>query len=117
MDTSKFVSAHYHWKIRLKQAIETGKCDITVDIASKDNCCDFGKHFYSLPANVQRSPFGQTVRTKHAEFHKEAAQILALALAGKKDEASRRIASQSTFAKLSTEVTNLITEWGTKVAA
>ncbi|MCK6448521.1 MAG: CZB domain-containing protein [Planctomycetes bacterium] len=116
MDTSKFVSAHYFWKIRLKQAIDTGKSDVTVENAAKDDCCDFGKHFYSLATNVQRSPIGQTVRTKHAEFHKEASRILALALAGRKDEATRAIASQSPFSKLSTELTNLITDWGTKAA-
>lgn len=116
MDTTKFISAHYFWKIRLKQAIDSGKSDVTVENTAKDNCCEFGKYFYSLPQDVQRSPIGQSVRAKHAEFHKEASRILALALAGKKDEANRGIASQSTFSKISAELTNLMTEWGTKAA-
>jgi hypothetical protein len=47
----------------------------------------------------------------HADFHKAAADVLELALAGKKEEAHAALARGSHFALLSSKLTTPMMEW------
>lgn len=117
MDFTSFIAAHGQWKTRLRAAIDTGKSDASVASAKLDNQCQFGKYFYSLPPHMQSSELGRQVRDKHAAFHAEAARVLGLALSGKKAEAQKAIEMNSDFAKISAELTRLMTDWQRKSAA
>jgi len=42
-EITKAIGAHGMWKQRLRQAIDTGKSEFTVERVRPDNLCDFGK--------------------------------------------------------------------------
>ena len=107
----KGIAAHGMWKARLRTAIDTGKSDFTVEKVKVDNGCDFGKWLYALGPTEKGSPNFAKVKDMHAQFHTEAARILALALAGNKAEAEKGIAMGSKFADLSSKVTGAMMEW------
>ena len=110
---TKAISAHGMWKTRLKQAIDTGKMDVSVHDARADNVCAFGKWFYSqsIPASVKQSSRYRSIKEMHAEFHKSAGKIAELALSGNKREAEQLMAPNSAFAALSLKLTSALMEW------
>lgn len=113
-EISKAIGAHGMWKGMLRTAIETGKFDKPVEIVCQDNQCAFGRWLYSLDADTRRGPRCQRVRTLHAEFHREAARVLELALAGRKGEADREMAFGGRFANSSAALTAEMMKWKTE---
>jgi hypothetical protein len=113
-DTERIVhaiAAHAKWKFYLRQAIETGKSKWTVAEVRPDDRCEFGTWLLALPPGDRHSQHFEEVRGLHAEFHKEAADVLKLALAGRREEAEAAIAPGSRFAKVSTRLTITMTAW------
>lgn len=110
-EITKAIGAHGMWKQRLRQAIDTGKSEFTVERARPDNLCDFGKWLYSLPPADQKSSHWKSVQDLHGKFHAEAAQVLGLAVRGNKQEAEREIAAESKFTKISSELTVAMMKW------
>ena len=108
---SKAIGAHAQWKLRLKQAIDTGKSEWTVERVNPDNLCDFGKWLYSLPEVEQQKENWQRIRALHAEFHREAAKVLGLALRGAQAEARQLMAFGSVYANVSSKLTWTMMEW------
>jgi methyl-accepting chemotaxis protein len=98
--------AHAAWKGRLWQAIQTGKSDVSVAVASVDDKCAFGKWLYGtdIPEGFKSSPFYQKLKENHAKFHGVAGGILDLALQRKVKEAENAMGSRSEFTKLSREL-------------
>ncbi len=101
------VAAHGQWKVRLRQAIATGNSEFDVAVVSQDSQCAFGKWLYgdgkfSFPSPAVR----EEIRQLHAEFHKEAARVLGLAVTGKGKEASLAMEPGSAFAKISGTLVN-----------
>ena len=86
----KAVSAHAKWKYHLMDAIDTGKSAWRVGDVRSDHACDFGKWLIALPLSDRLSEHAKKVRTLHAEFHGLAADVLEMALAGRKEEARAR---------------------------
>jgi methionyl-tRNA formyltransferase len=107
----KAISAHALWKARLRQAISTGESEWKVTFVSYDRNCDFGIWLHSLPAVEKASAQWKTIQVLHAEFHLVAAQVLDLALKGKRQEATEAMASRSVFATTSAKLTKAMTEW------
>jgi hypothetical protein len=107
----KAIAAHAKWKFHLRQAIETGTSDWTVNEVRTDNRCEFGKWLQALPLGDRKSEHCENVRQLHAEFHKEAAEVLRLALARRREEAEVAIAQGSRFTKASTKLTIAMTAW------
>lgn len=104
------IGAHGLWKGRLLTAIDTGKCDCDQQKAGRDDQCEFGKWLYgSIDAAMKASPNYASVRDQHARFHKEAAKVLGLALAGQKDAAKKAMAAEYTAA--SAELLRLLMAW------
>jgi hypothetical protein len=98
------VKAHIAWFERLKTAIATGKSDFNPATVSLDNQCEFGKWVYSdLNTICDKAKFDK-IKTLHAAFHKKASEILKLALAGNKAEATPQVTSSSELGKLSGEL-------------
>ncbi len=107
------IAAHSLWKSRLRAAITSGTSEFSPEKVRADNNCDFGKWLYGMPKQGQAkvASMAETVRKQHAEFHKVAADVLRLALSGKKDEAAKLIAPGSQFADLSVDLTKSMMEW------
>ncbi|MEZ5403465.1 MAG: CZB domain-containing protein [Bryobacteraceae bacterium] len=114
MDASqidKWVAAHGMWKARLNTAIENGKLDVPAATVRLDNYCDFGKWLYgaSIPDGQKQTEHYTKVKALHADFHKAAAAVAALAEAGKPVEARNRMGGE--FAKVSSQLTLAMTAW------
>ena len=112
-EIDKAIVAHSMWKNHLKEAIDTGKFDTPVATVRTNNQCAFGKwlHGPSVTADVKGSPHYKTVIDLHTQFHKVAADILQLALAGKKEEATKLMAFGSEYMSVSSKLTAAMTEW------
>lgn len=107
------IGAHGMWKSRLKIAIDTGKSEVPVEVIRQDNHCVFGKWLYgsSLTAADKSSSHYKTVKDLHAAFHKSAAQVAELALAGKKAEAEKLMGLGGEYSTVSSKLTQAMLEW------
>jgi len=110
-DINKACEGHRAWKARLARAIHDGKADITPQKAEMDDCCDFGRWLYALPLAMQRSSYWQTVHDLHAQFHKQAALVLRLALAGHRQLAELAMSPGSGFDLVSTDLSAALKHW------
>lgn len=105
------IAAHAKWKYRLMDAIDTGKSEWRVADVRPDSACDFGKWLAALPLSDRLSEHCKRVRALHEQFHGLAADVLELALAGRKVEAGAAIALRSRFASLSSDLTMAVLAW------
>jgi hypothetical protein len=111
----KGIGAHGMWKQRIRSAIKTGQSEWTPSVVQQDNQCEFGKWLYSCTGAEKASSHYARVKELHAGFHKSAASVLSLALAGKKAEAEAGIASGSEYITLSASLTNEMVSWKEKL--
>lgn len=107
----KAIAAHGQWKNRLHEAIATGQSAFRVAQVRVDNVCDFGQWLQTLSLTEKQSPHYQTVQALHVQFHREAAQVLELALRGHQAEAEHAMARGGNFAKVSAQLTLAMTKW------
>jgi Chemoreceptor zinc-binding domain len=107
----KAIAAHARWKSQLRQAIETGKSEWTVERVRPDDVCEFGQWLGERPVPEKMSEAYRTVADLHARFHQEAASVLALALAGHRDRAAAGMAVGSPFASASAKLTSAMVAW------
>ncbi|MBN2293893.1 MAG: CZB domain-containing protein, partial [Pirellulales bacterium] len=105
------IASHARWKYRLFDAINTGKSEWTVQGVRTADQCEFGMMLLSLSPTEQSSQYYAKVRDLHAEFHQAAADVLELALAGRKQEAEKAIALGSRFTLVSSELTMTLSAW------
>jgi hypothetical protein len=105
------IAAHAKWKYRLIEAIDTGKSPWRVNDIRTDNACEFGKWLIALPLSERLSEHAKKVRALHVEFHGLAADVLELALAGRKAEATAAMALRSRFAEVSSNLTMSVMAW------
>jgi hypothetical protein len=98
------IAAHVKWMSRLREAVATGQSEFTEDQVRVDDRCEFGKWIYSdFKALCPPATF-EAIRHTHAEFHRTAAQVLTMALGGRKDEAKVELASGARLSRLSGEL-------------
>lgn len=107
----KAIGAHGMWKQRLRQAVDTGKSEFTVERVMPDNLCDFGKWLHGLPPSDKADENWKSVQGLHARFHHEAARILRLATSGRKAEAETGLALASPFSDISGQLTTAMMKW------
>jgi hypothetical protein len=105
------IAAHAKWKYRLMEAVDTGKSEWRVGDVRTDSLCEFGKWLSALPLSLSLSEHSKKVRALHAEFHGLAADVLELALAGRKAEATAAMALRSRFAEVSSNLTMAVIAW------
>jgi hypothetical protein len=105
------IAAHAKWKFYLRQAIETGRSEWTVAGVRVDDRCEFGTWLQALPPEQRLGEHWKTVSERHAEFHRAAADVLELALAGRRAEAETAIAQSSRFAEVSKQLTLAMMAW------
>ena len=105
------IAAHAKWKYYLRQAIDTGQSEWTVPVVRVDDRCEFGKWLHALPPADQTDEHWKTVKVRHGEFHRAAAEVLGLALSGRRGEAEAAIAPGSKFAEVSKQLTLAMMAW------
>jgi methyl-accepting chemotaxis protein len=114
IDTEQIVrgiAAHAKWKYYLGQAIKTGTSQWAVPDARADDQCEFGTWLQSMSTVGETTENWRTVRARHTEFHRAAADVLELALAGRRQEAEAAIAPNSHFAQVSKNLTLAMMAW------
>jgi hypothetical protein len=113
------IGAHGLWKTRLRVAIQSGESDFSVAVVKQDDQCDFGKWLRGDGPDAQAKQSPQYARCVdlHRRFHLLTAGVLALALAGKKAEASNAVDINSDFARNSAELTLHLIEWRAAVVS
>jgi hypothetical protein len=105
------IASHAKWKYRLGQAIKTGTSEWTVPAVRLDDQCEFGIWLRSVPSAEQHGEHWKTVQARHGEFHRAAADVLELALSGRRSEAEAAIAPDSRFAEVSKRLTLAMMAW------
>ena len=110
-EITKAIGAHGMWKRRLEMVVKEKKSDTPPEKVEPDNQCEFGKWLYSLPVSDQSSPHFKKVQTLHASFHKEAAQVIRLALKGQMPEAEKSMALGGAYTNVSSRLTVAMMEW------
>ncbi|HUO75254.1 MAG TPA: methyl-accepting chemotaxis protein [Solirubrobacteraceae bacterium] len=86
--------AHEAWRGRLREAISTGTSAVSVEDAGKDDMCGFGKWIHGPGMLRDRAPERwQLLHDLHEQFHRNAAEVLALATSGRKADAQALIQS------------------------
>jgi methyl-accepting chemotaxis protein len=108
------IGAHGAWKLRLRTAVDTGTSTFTVSAVGVDNQCDFGKFLHTkVDPATKNSAQWRKCRDLHAQFHKAAAGVLQLALAGKKEVAKEALGAQGEFTTVSRALSAAMLEWKT----
>lgn len=104
------LAAHGEWKFRLLKGIETGCKDLEPEKIRVDNACVFGQWLYSDATQPYRdTQHYRTVRNLHAEFHRQAAQVVDTCRAG--DNAKARQLISGDYTAISNELGNEIKKW------
>jgi len=109
------IGVHGLWKNRIRQAINEGKSEWDPKFVAPCGNCDFGKWLDGIDKANQGDDY-KTVYDLHSQFHKEAARVLEMALAGKKSEAEEAIASGSAYGTLTLNLTKAMMSWQKSVA-
>ena len=110
-EVERAISAHCEWKQRLAAAIASGSSDFRVSEVTADDRCDFGRWLLGLPQQLQQTIEGEMVRKIHRQFHSEAGRVLALALSGRRDDASEAMNPMSRYAALSSQLVRSMEQW------
>ena len=113
------LSAHAAWKQRLMDAAEKQTSAVAADTARLDDQCAFGKwlHGSTLGHAAKQTAHYRQCLELHRRFHAAAGDVLALALAGKKEEAHRAMAPGSEFARISESLASALMAWDTAATA
>lgn len=106
------IGAHGLWKGRLRAAINSGNSDLSVSVVRDDHQCAFGKWLNGadIDAGMKSSKHYGACVELHRRFHGAAADVLALAIAGKKEAASHALGRDQAFGKLSAELIRTLME-------
>jgi len=105
------IGAHGQWKLRLKVAVASGKCDIAPSVASCDDRCDFGRLLFSgsIPPEVRSSIPYIVIRRLHAEFHTCAGQVVRHAIDGESSKAETLL--ENDFTQRSEKLKRGLMKW------
>jgi len=111
------IAMHSMWKGRLEKCIKTGVFDTPVNVVEMENECYFGKWLYgeNITPAVRSSEQYQKVKDWHAQFHRVAAQVVKLSLAGEKAQAANLMQLNGEYTRVTTELIGEMTAWANSV--
>jgi hypothetical protein len=117
-EIDKALEAHRLWKAQLKEAVKNRKIEKPIEVIRTNNSCAFGKWLYGaeITADQKSSKYYKTVTDLHTEFHKVAAQVAELAVAGKVDEAESLLSTKGAYMDTSARLSSALTDWKNSAA-
>lgn len=107
------LGTHGLFKMRLRQAIASGRLETAVISVGSHAECAFGKWMASpgvAPA-TRLTPQFSTVEALHERFHQAAARVANLAATGHEEEAKASLEKDGEFGLAATEFAAAMTEW------
>jgi hypothetical protein len=85
-----------------------------VETVCRDDHCQLGRWLIALDEPTRASARWQCVKAVHAEFHREAAKVLELAVAGKASAARSAMGYSSAFGGISNKLARELRAWETE---
>ena len=103
IDVDSIIDGHRQWKVKLRDAIDTGD---KVDVAtlSRDDCCGLGKWIYGDGQRLRERVSFTTLVSKHANFHQVAGQVGQLINDSRYSQAEDALAPNTPFAVATNDV-------------
>ncbi|MFH0903295.1 MAG: CZB domain-containing protein [Pseudomonadota bacterium] len=100
--------AHFAWFKRLREAVVEGESRFPPESLERDNQCDLGKWIYDDLGSICDRGLYNRIRETHATFHRQASQVLRMALDGDTTRAAKEIEVTSELGKLSGRLVMLL---------
>ncbi|MEN9373491.1 MAG: hypothetical protein RIR79_1043 [Pseudomonadota bacterium] len=96
LDIQAEMTAHENWKMRLKLYLEGQSTEqFSPELVCHDNRCDLGRWIHGTGQEaLGKFPGFTTLMRHHQMFHYTASNVVALNLAGQKNEANQILQSQ-----------------------
>ncbi|MDB5073372.1 MAG: uncharacterized protein JWM87_4483 [Candidatus Eremiobacteraeota bacterium] len=105
------IAAHHAWMGRLKTAAEYGRSSVDVATTQKEDVCPIGIWLTrEISSSLKARPLYERTRGLHAQFHREAARTLGLALA-RDPKAKTELAEGGTFSHVANELRRTLYDW------
>ena len=101
VDFDGIVDAHKQWSKKLRRAVEGRSAPQDPAVVSRDDQCALGAWIYGAGRTLLTDSTHATLRTKHAQFHQCAGDVLGHVVAGERDQAECLLAER--FQLLSNE--------------
>lgn len=109
MDFDQAIQAHLDWKSKLAKYIASPDKSLNAEVICKDNQCVLGKWIYSEGKTMAGNlPDFEKLRSAHADFHKQAAEIVRRADRGEKMTEGGALDMTSPYGKASLTVISFI---------
>jgi hypothetical protein len=100
------IGQHHLWRHRLQHAISTGRSAFVPEAVQDANQCPLGRWLNQISSQHDAPGWIEAVKVRHAEFHRETAEVLELALAGEKSAAQDAMAASGPFVQASDRLTS-----------
>jgi hypothetical protein len=105
------IAAHHAWMGRLRTAAEYGRSSVDVQTTGKEDACPIGIWLTrDITAALKARPLYARSRSLHAQFHREAARVLTLALA-RDTRAKSELGEGGTFAQVASDLRHTLYDW------
>lgn len=114
MDFNEAIKAHSDWKMKLKGYLRNPDGSLKAIDVSRDNKCALGQWIYGEGAKWSALPEYEILKTEHAKFHKEAAQVITKADSGQNITEEIALGANSGFSEASASVVGAIMKMRTK---
>jgi methyl-accepting chemotaxis protein len=117
MNFDEAIQAHASWKMKLSSYLRNPDGSLNPDEICKDNQCTLGKWLHGEgKAYAANTEYGM-LKTAHANFHKEAADIVRRATGGQKVSDETVLGAKSKFSDYSAQIVTLLRNLRNKMKA
>ncbi len=110
MNFDAAIVAHTSWKNKFKSYFEHNDISLDNDEIESDQKCTLGQWIYSEGQKWNSSASFAMLRTRHAEFHRAAANLLRKVAAGESVDEELCVGSRSEFSKCTADVVKALVQ-------
>ncbi len=111
LEVDRAIAAHAEWKARLTRGVAEGRLEESTLEVLRDDRCELGRWLHRLPAETRAERAWALVRDMHANFHREASEIVALVHEGDLHDARMALEPDAPFEIASRRLLDLLEEW------
>jgi len=108
MDFDDAIVSHLKWKIHLRNFIDGRGKGIDVATVAEDEGCELGRWIQGEGKQFENSPTFQELVAKHSQFHRTAAEIVDMVIAGDKAGAEELLSIGREFSSASRDIVGAI---------